>query len=137
MSNYYTSSLIEILHYLSDSLLQCDSSTRIAELFGEEFDDVDFEMALCCFEATHKLAFKQTLVDVPVEEYEELSLEEFVEAYLDLSEQKAPLFVAQRFRMFEEALTRPRTTPRLRAKQKRWRQKPIPKAYFPVSENTP
>jgi hypothetical protein len=106
MSNYYTSSLIEILHYLSDSLLQCDSSTRIAELFGEEFDDVDFEMALCCFEATHKLAFKQTLVDVPVEEYEDLSLEEFVETYLDLTEQKTTLFVAQRFRIFEEALTR-------------------------------
>jgi hypothetical protein len=106
MSNYYTSSLIEIIHYLSDSLVQCDSSTRIAELFGDEFDDVDFEMALCCFEATHRLAFKQSLVDVPVEQYEELSLEEFIENYLDLTEQKSPLFVAQRFRMFEEALTR-------------------------------
>ncbi len=106
MSNYYTSSLIEIIHYLSDSLVQCDSSTRIAELFGEEFDDVDFEMALCCFEATHRLAFKQTLVEVPVDAYEELSLEDFVETYLDLTEQKTPLFVAQRFRMFEEALTR-------------------------------
>jgi hypothetical protein len=79
--------------------------TRVS-FFGDEFDDVDFEMALCCFEATHRLAFKQSLVDVPVEQYEELSLEEFIENYLDLTEQKSPLFVAQRFRMFEEALTR-------------------------------
>ena len=106
MSSYYISSLIDIIHYLSDSLVQCDSSTRIAELFGEEFDDVDFEMAMCCFEATHRLAFRQELVNIPIDQYEELSLEEFMETYLDLEEQKDPLFVAQRCRMFEEALTR-------------------------------
>lgn len=106
MSSYYTSSFIDIIHYLSDSLVQCDASTKIAELFGEEFDDVDFEMAMCCFEATHRLAFRPELVDVPIDHYEEFSLEEFLEAYLDVSEQKDPLFVAQRFRMFEEALTR-------------------------------
>ena len=106
MSSFYVSSLVDIIHYLSDSLVQCDAGTRIAELFGEEFDDVDFEMAMCCFEATHRLAFKQELVNIPIDQYEELSLEDFIEAYLDVTEQKDPLFVAQRFKMFEEALTR-------------------------------
>jgi hypothetical protein len=106
MSSYYISSFIDIIHYLSDSLVQCDAGTKIAELFGEEFDDVDFEMAMCCFEATHRLAFREELIDIPINHYEDLSLEEFLEAYLNLSEQKDPLFVAQRFRMFEEALTR-------------------------------
>jgi hypothetical protein len=106
MSSYYTSSFIDIIHYLSDSLVQCDASTKIAELFGEEFDDIDFEMAMCCFEATHRLSFKQELVNIPIDQYENFSLEEFLEAYLDLAEQKDPLFVAQRFRMFEDALTR-------------------------------
>lgn len=106
MSSYYTSSFIDIIHYLSDSLVQCDASTKIAELFGEEFDDVDFEMAMCCFEATHRIAFRNELIDIPIDQYEENTLEEFLESYLDLSEQKDPLFVAHRFRMFEEALTR-------------------------------
>lgn len=106
MSSFYISSLIEIIHYISDSLVQCDAGTKIAELFGEEFDDVDFEMALCCFEATHRMAFRQDLTDIPIEQYEELSLEEFLETYLDRTEQKDPLFVAQRFRLFEAALTR-------------------------------
>ncbi len=106
MSSFYISSLIEIIHYISDSLVQCDAGTKIAELFGEEFDDVDFEMALCCFEATHRMAFRQDLIDIPIEQYEELSLEEFLETYLDRAEQKDPLFVAQRFRLFEAAITR-------------------------------
>lgn len=106
MSQYYIASLLEIIHYVSDSLLQCDASTRIAELFGEEFDDVDFEMVLCCFEATHRLAFREELTQTPIEQYEELSLEEFLENYLDTTEQADPLFVTKRFRMFEDALTR-------------------------------
>jgi hypothetical protein len=106
MSTYYTSSFVEIIHYLSDSLVQCDATTKIAELFGEEFDDVDFEMALCCFEATHRLAFRETLVETPVDDYEELTLEEFLDAYLDPTEQKDPLFVTKRFRIFEDAITR-------------------------------
>ena len=61
---------------------------------------------LCCFEATHKVGFKEELVNIPIEQYEELSLEEFLESYLDPSEQKDSLFVAKRFRMFEDALTR-------------------------------
>ena len=106
MSTYYTSSLVEIIHYVSDALVQCDASTKVAELFGEEFDDVDFEMALCCFEATHRLAFRDDLVQTPIDQYEELSLEEFLDTYLDMTEQKDPLFVTKRFRIFEDAITR-------------------------------
>ena len=81
MSQFYVSSLIEIIHYLSDALLQCDANTRVAELFCDEFDDVDFEMVLCCFEATHKVGFKEELINIPIEQYEELSLEEFLKLF--------------------------------------------------------
>jgi hypothetical protein len=104
--SFYTSSFIDIIHYLSDALVQCDANTKLAELFGEEFDDVDFEMALCCFEGTHRVAFREELQTVPVDQYEDLTIEEFLETYLDPTEQKDPLFVAKRFRMFEEVLTR-------------------------------
>lgn len=106
MRSFYISSFIEIIHYISDSLVQCDADTKIAELFGEEFDDVDFEMSLCCFEATHRIAFKGDLQKVPIDHYEEMTLEEFLEAYLEEGEQTDPLFIAKRFRIFEDALTR-------------------------------
>ena len=106
MRSFYTSSFVEIIHYLSEALVQCDSNTKLGELFGDEFDDVDFEMALCCFEATHRVAFKEELQNVPLDQYEELTIEEFLETYLDEKEQPDPMFIVKRFRMFEDALTR-------------------------------
>ncbi|MEK0446283.1 MAG: hypothetical protein RLZZ399_1604 [Verrucomicrobiota bacterium] len=104
--SFYTSSFIQIIHYVSEALVQCDANTKLAELFGDEFDDVDFELALCCFEATHRLAFRDELQTVTLDQYEDLTIEEFLETYLDPQEQADALFVAKRFRMFEEALTR-------------------------------
>jgi hypothetical protein len=104
--NYYVTSFISILHFISDDLIQCDSTTRIAELFCDEFDDLDFELALCCFEATHKVAFHERLWQVEAEEYEELTIEEFVETFADSREQRDPLFVTKRFLMFQESLTK-------------------------------
>ena len=52
-SSYYAGTLIQILHHISEELLQCDEGTTIAELFSDEFDDLDFELALTCFEATY------------------------------------------------------------------------------------
>lgn len=104
--SYYVDSFISILHFISDDLVQCDATTQIGELYCEEFDDVDFELALCCFEATHKMAFSDKLWSVKPEEYEDLTLEEFVERYLDTREQTDPLFVTKRFLLFQEALTR-------------------------------
>ena len=106
MSDFYIASFIQIIHFLSDNLVQCDSNTKIAELFCEEFDDVDLELALCCFEATHRVAFQESLQQVPIEQYENLSLEDFLDKYLDPKEQTDPLFVAKRFRMFDDVLTR-------------------------------
>ena len=63
-THFYVSSFISILHFISDDLIQCDASTKIAELFCEEFDDLDFELALCCFESTHKMAFQDRLWQV-------------------------------------------------------------------------
>ncbi len=104
--HYYVTSFITILHFISDDLIQCDSSTKIAELFSEEFDDLDFELALCCFEATHKVAFQDKLWQIEAEEYEDLTIEEFIETFIDGEEQRDPLFVTKRFLMFQESLTK-------------------------------
>ena len=105
-TSYYVHSLIEILHYISDDLLQCDSGTTIAELFSDDFDDLDFELALTCFEGTHRLAFKEHVWKDELATFEEKTIEEFVEEYLDPREQKDPLFVTKRFLMFQESLTK-------------------------------
>jgi hypothetical protein len=104
--NYFVTSFISILHFVSDDLLQCDASTVIGELFCEEFDDLDFELALSCFEATHKVAFINRLWEVDPEEYEDLTIEQFIETYVDEREQRDPLFVTKRFMMFQESLTK-------------------------------
>jgi hypothetical protein len=103
-TSYYVHSLIEILHYISDDLLQCDSGTTISELFSDDFDDLDFELALTCFEGTHRLAFKDHVWKDELESFEEKTLEEFVEEYLDPREQKDPLFVTKRFLFYEKSL---------------------------------
>ncbi|HEV7868633.1 MAG TPA: hypothetical protein VGO90_13185 [Chthoniobacteraceae bacterium] len=104
--SYYVTSFINILHFISDELIQCDSTTKVAELFCDEFDDLDFELALCCFEATHKVAFQSRLWESEPDDYEDLTIEEFIESYVDAGEQRDPLFVTKRFLMFQESLTK-------------------------------
>jgi hypothetical protein len=104
--SYFVTSFIGIIHFISDDLVQCDATTRVAELFGDEFDDLDFELALCCFEATHKVAFADKLWESEEDEYEELTLEEFIENYVDSREQRDPLFVTKRFMMYQDSLTK-------------------------------
>jgi len=103
-TSFYVHSLIEILHYISDDLLQCDSGTTISELFSDDFDDLDFELALTCFEGTHRLAFKEHVWKDELESFEEKTIEEFVEEYLEPLEQKDPLFVTKRFLFYEKSL---------------------------------
>lgn len=102
---FYVSSFIEILHFISDNLLQCDSGTTLGELFGDDFDDLDFELSLTCFEATHKVAFKESVWRTDLENFEELTVEEFIEENLNSSEQTDPLFVTKRFLFYEKSLT--------------------------------
>ena len=104
--SYYVTSFISIVHFISDDLIQCDATTRIAEMFGEEFDDLDFELALCCFESTHKVAFADRLWESDADDYEELTIEEFIDAYVEPQEQRDPLFVTKRFLMFQVSLTK-------------------------------
>ena len=104
-TSFYVHSLIQILHFISDDLVQCDSATTVGELFGDEFDDLDFELALTCFEATHKMAFKDSLWETDMEDYEEKSIEEFIEEYLNPEEQKDPLFVTKRLVFYEKSLS--------------------------------
>ncbi|HZJ16217.1 MAG TPA: hypothetical protein VFD27_14275 [Chthoniobacteraceae bacterium] len=104
--NYYVTSFISILHFISDDLLQCDATTAVGELFCDEFDDLDFELALCCFEATHKVAFQDRLWEIDPEDYEDLTIEEFIEQFVNSAEQRDPLFVTKRFLMFQDSLTK-------------------------------
>jgi hypothetical protein len=104
--NFYVDSFISILHFISDDLVQVDASTQIGELFCDEFDDVDFELAMCCLEATHRVAFADELWETDAQEREDLSIEEFIERFVDPREQRDPLFVTKRFLMFQEALTK-------------------------------
>ena len=52
------------------------------------------------------MAFTDDLWKVPAEDYEDLTIEEFIEKFLDPLEQPDPLFVTKRFLMFQEALTK-------------------------------
>ncbi len=104
-TSFYVHSLIQILHFVSDDLVQCDAATTIGELFGDEFDDLDFELALTCFEATHKVGFKDSFWELEMEDYEEKSLEEFIEDYLNPKEQTDPLFVTKRILFYEQSLS--------------------------------
>lgn len=102
---FYVSSFIQILHYISDDLLQCDASTTIGELFSDDFDDLDFELALTCFEATHKVALKESFWKSELDAFDEMTIEEFIETQVDQREQKDPLFVTKRFLFYEKSLT--------------------------------
>ncbi len=104
--SYFVTSFISILHFISDDLVQADATTTIGELFCDEFDDLDFELALCCFEATHKVAFSDKLWEIDPEDYEDLSIEEFLDTHLTTKEERDPLFVTKRFLMFQESLTK-------------------------------
>lgn len=104
-TSFYVNELIHILHYISDDLLQCDASTTLGELFSDEFDDLDFELALTCFEATYKMAWRDAVWKEELDKFSELTIEEFVETNLDPKEQKDPLFVTKRFLFYEKSLT--------------------------------
>ena len=104
-TSYYLSGLIQIVHFISDDLIQCDASTTIGELFGDDFDDLDFELALTCFEATYKVAIHESFWKAELDQFDELTLEEFLETQVDTKEQKDPLFVTKRFLFYEKSLT--------------------------------
>ncbi len=102
--HYLITSFLAIVRYVSEDRVLCEEVTRIKELFSEDFDDLDFELVLCAFEATHRAAFSDQLWQQQPEDYENLTIEEFLEQYLEQGEQRDPLFVAQRFIMFRETL---------------------------------
>ena len=102
--SYYLTSFIQIARYISEDRLVCDGETAIEELFSEDFDTLDFELALYCFEATHKLAFDDRLWEMDLDEIKELSIELFLEQFLNLQDQTDPLFVTRRFLMYRDTL---------------------------------
>lgn len=102
--NYLVSSFVAIVRCITEDRLLCEESTRIDDLFGDDFDDLDFELALCCFEGTHKVAFTKDLSKLTADDYGHLSIEDFLEQFLEQTEQRDPLFVTKRFLMFRDAL---------------------------------
>ena len=102
--SYYLTSFIQIARYISEDRLVCDGETAIEELFSEDFDTLDFELALYCFEATHKLAFDDRLWEMDLDEIKELSIELFLEQFLNHQDQTDPLFVTRRFLMYRDTL---------------------------------
>jgi len=102
--NYLVHSFIAILIRVSGNTLVCDEQTEIQELWSDEFDTLDFELAKCAFEATHKVIFIEPADDDESEEYLQLSIEDYVEKCVNPAEQKDPLFITERFLLFQEAL---------------------------------
>jgi len=102
--SYLVSSFVAIVRCVSDDRVHCEEESRIADLFSDEFDDLDFELVLCCFEATHKMAFQRRLAEATFEEYGRLTIEEFLETYIEPAEQRDPLFITNTFLMFRNAL---------------------------------
>jgi hypothetical protein len=102
--DYFVTSFIEIARCVSNNRLLCDAGTRISELFEQDFDELDFELAICCFEATHRIRFKEALWQTEPHECDDMSIETFIETYVETSEQHDPLYVTHRFLMFKETL---------------------------------
>lgn len=103
--DYFVTSFIEIARCISNNRLFCDAQTPIKNLFTDDFDALDFEMALCCFEATHRVAFNNQVWKINFDSYHHMSIEQFVETFTDQTQQMDPLFVTQRFLIFKEPLT--------------------------------
>lgn len=101
---YLVSSFISIIRFISEDQLLCEESTKIDDLFSEDFDDLDFEMALCAFEATHRVSFSSELSEIPPDEYGNMTVEEFIEKYVLPEEQRDLQFITKRFLMFREAM---------------------------------
>ena len=101
---YLVSSFSSIIRFISEDQILCEESTRIDDLFNDEFDDLDFEMALCVFEATHRVSFSSELSDIPPDEYGNMTIEEFIEKYVLPEEQRDPQFITKRFLMVREAM---------------------------------
>ena len=102
--SYLVSSFASIVRLISEDRVMCEEATRIEEMFGDEFDDLDFELVLCAFEATHKLAFTDKLVEATLNDYGQMSIEDFLDRYLNPREQHDPLFVSKRLIMFRDAM---------------------------------
>ena len=102
--NYLVHSFIAILIRVSGNTLVCDEQTTIEDLFSDEFDSLDFELAKCAFEATHKVIFIDPSDAEESEEYIHLTIEDYIEKCVNSGEQSDPLFVTERFLLFQEAL---------------------------------
>jgi len=99
-------SFIQILQLVSleDTLITSDM--LLSDIVSEEgVDDLDFELAVICFEATHKVVLDYTLGEDQNND-ESLTLSDLIESHLvmnhpDISDS---MFIAKRFIYFRDAL---------------------------------
>ncbi len=98
--NYLVTSFIAIVQRVSNNRAVCDEDTTIGELLGNsDFDPLDFELAICCFEATHRMEFND-----PGDDCDKLTITEFVEKFVEVPPHAGPLFVTNRFLLFKDSL---------------------------------
>lgn len=102
--HYLVTSFIAILRHVSHADIPCDAATKIKDLFCDEFAMIHFELAICAFEATHRLEFGPALWKRLNPMELDVSIEDFIETYLDKKEHRDDLFVTDRFLMFWNAL---------------------------------
>ena len=102
--DYLVTSFIEIARHVSDNNLICDAQTNIHDLFSDDFDILDFETSLYCFEATHRVTFHEQMWEADIQDYQNFTIEKFIETFCNPGEQRDPLFVTQRFLLYKETL---------------------------------
>lgn len=98
-------SFIAILQCVSldDTLVSPDDPLGV--VVSEQYvDDLDFELAVACFEATHRVSLDYH--DLADEDIVNLTIRELITRYLvtEGKEMSDPLFITKRFLMFKEAL---------------------------------
>ena len=99
--NYLVSSFIAILHRVNEDCAFFDENMTIGELLANptEFDELEFEMAKLCFEATHRITIAER-----DEDYSHLTIEEYIETFAESEQDRNPLFVTERFLLYRQGV---------------------------------
>lgn len=98
-------SFVEILQFVSleNTLVSPDDPLKVV-VSPEYVDALDFEFAVTCFEATHRVSLDYS--DLKDEDLEDLTITRLISDHLirESRELSDPLFVTKRILIFKEAL---------------------------------
>lgn len=104
-TDHLTDSFVKILSCVSETNKRVAPDTPLKRILsGQDYDSLDFELAVTCFEVTHHVSLDYR--DLTEEEFGELSIRRLIEEHLDTTGQEStdPLFVTKRFLIFKQAL---------------------------------